>query len=330
MPALVVAALLFPFAAASDLAGTLWWVSPAETQDVQAVWNAELDALEALGMDLIVLNGPYVDEAFLNAFLPLAAERGVRVFIDTLQAPEWWTLEDPGDEIARACARIDRLHAACGAHRSFAGWYIPYELYVFWDAQADLVARLYGEIAAHAKRAAPEKSVMISPFFILDRDGVLGSFRWAEPAEYQAFWTDLLRRAPDIDIVALQDSGEHLSFYTLDDRRPFFAAMKAACDAAGAELWANIETGELHVESFDDYIRRFGRGVHVNDPRTESHWRGVPAEKFAAKRAFAAEFAGTAVTWGYREFLRPGRGPEAAALHESYRAVLTPTPTSPE
>src|SRR5690606_19487715 len=142
------------------------------------------------------------------------------------------------------------------------------------------------------------------------QEGYLGNYRWASPEEYEEFWTETLRQAP-IDIVALQDSGEHLSFYTAEDRRPFFQAMKAACDAAGKTLWANVETGELHVDGYEDYVERFGIKTHVNDAKTQPYWRGVPVDHLKMKLDVAGEFSPRAITWGYREFIRPSLGPEA-------------------
>lgn len=313
---------------AARLRGTLWWVTPEEARQPVEAWKRELDAIQAMGMDLMVLNGPFVGEPpekghpdALDAFFDEADRRGMSLHIDTLAAPNWWILEDPGPEIARATARIQDLARRYGHHPSFEGWYIPYELYVFWGPQADLIRALYAEISAACKAATPRKPVMISPFFILDSEGYLGDFRWAEPAEYQAFWTGLLRDT-DIDVVALQDSGEHLSCYTFEQRRPFFEAMKAACEATGKTLWANLETGELEVESLDDYALRFGRKTHVNDPRTAPFWRAVPPEKLEAKLRFAGSYSDTAITWGYREFLRPSAENAEADSFASYCDII--------
>lgn len=316
------------------LIGALWWLSPADLDRPLAAWQAELDHLQALGINLLVLNGPFVSErATTDASDPLEAlftetdRRGVSIFVDTLAAPDWWLLQDPTSEIARARTRIATLARRYGHHASFGGWYIPYELYVMWDAQAELITTLYREISAACKQATPAKPVMISPFFILDRAGDLGDFRWATPPEYQQFWTTLLEQTR-IDIVALQDSGEHLSCYTLDERRPFFAAMKSACESAGKTFWLNVEVGELHIESLAAYTNRFGRKTHVNDPRTAVAWRGVPAEKLHQKLALAGKYTDTAISWGYQQFVRPTLGPEAARLHETYRTVLSPGPSA--
>lgn len=293
-------------------------------------WREDLDHLQALGVDLLVVSGSFVNEAKpavpdvpgaepMKGFFDEADRRGLRIFINTLSLPNWWTQGDAGPELARARECIQNTARQYGTRKSFAGWYVPYELYMFWDKQADLARTLYREVSLLCKTTL-NKPVMISPFFILDGAHNLGDFRWATPEEYQAFWTDILKQAP-IDIVALQDSGEHLSYYTMDDRRPFFAAMKGACDAVGKTLWANIETGELDVKSPEDYVARFGSKTHVNDPKLAACWRGVPAAKLEEKLRFVSAFTSTAITWGYQEFVRPSSRPDAKELYQSYLAL---------
>ena len=277
---------------------------------------------------MLLLNGPFIGGAAppetedpAIRLLEAIDQRGMTVFLDTLSAPEWWALEDPAEELARARDRIHLLDERYGHLSCFKGYYIPYELYVMWGEQGDLIRTLYREVAASCKQAAPDKAVLISPFFILDKKGYLGDFRWATPKEYRRFWRKTLEQA-DIDIVALQDSGEHLSCYTMKQRAPFFKAMKQACKATDTRFWANIETGELHVASMDDYVERFGLKTHVNDPKTASAWRGVPAEKLGDKLRFCGRYTPTAITWGYREFARPALGEEAAALYLDYYIEL--------
>jgi hypothetical protein len=312
----------------AELAGSLWFVGTDQVTWSAEQWATELDPIQRLGMNTLVLNGMLVGAPLkegesdgVRTLFEEGDKRGLKFYVDTLAAANWWTLPNTDEEIARACARVKDLYARYGSYSSFQGFYIPYELYFFWDEKAALIRRLYGEIAKCCKEVAPTKSVMISPFFILDEKGVLGDFRWATPDEYRDFWKETLRQAP-IDIVALQDSGEHLSCYTLEQRAPWFAAMKAACDATGKQLWANVETGELEVASLDDYVARFGLKTHVNDAKTLPAWRGVPADKLDAKLRFVRQYTPTAITWGYREFIRPSLGPNAAKLYEDYVQVL--------
>lgn len=310
------------------LVGTLWWVTEPDAHRPVTKWRKDLDELEALGMDLLVLNGPFVAERLAEhtpdpmcALFEELDRRGMRVYLDTLAAPQWWTLDDPAAEVARASARLAELEARYGRFACFEGFYIPYETYACWGESAELVRTLYAEVSACCKRVSPERKVMISPFFILDEQGILGDFRWATPEEYEAFWTETLT-GTGIDIVALQDSGEHLSYYEMDDRLPFFRAMKSACEAANVDLWANVETGELHVRGPKEYVERFGEKTHVNDPKTAPHWRGVPADKLLRKLRLAGRFTDTAITWGYREYVRPSRSPAAAELYLDYYLAL--------
>jgi len=313
---------------AARLLGTLWWMSPNDLNRPITAWQTELDQLEALGIRVMVLNGSFVGETPppgtpdpMEAFFAEADRRGLSIYLDTLSAPNWWTLTDSAPEIARARNRVEALAHRYGNHPSFTGWYIPYELYVMWDAPAELITTLYRDISAACKQVSPAKPVMISPFFILDQAGYLGSFRWASPAEYQQFWTTLLPQTR-VDIVALQDSGEHLSCYTLSERRPFLAAMKAACESAHKKFWINIEVGELGVESLSAYTNRFGYKTHVNDPKTAPAWRAVAPDKLRQKIELAGDYTDTAISWGYQQFIRPSLGPEAEHLHELYRSML--------
>jgi hypothetical protein len=312
------------------LVGVLWWMSPSDTQRSADAWREDLDCIQALGMDLMVVSGSFVDETGpaapdgqsgepMRAFFDEADRRGLRIFINTLSLPNWWMQADAGPELARAEGCIRNIARRYGTRKSFAGWYVPYEVYMFWDRQADLTRTLYREVSQLCKNAL-NKPVMISPFFILDRAQNLGDFRWASPEEYEAFWTGILKQS-SIDIVALQDSGEHLSYYTLEDRRPFFAAMKGACDAAGKSFWANVETGELDVKSPEAYVERFGKKTGVNDPKLAAFWRGVPATKLDGKLRFVSPFTATAITWGFQEFVRPSSNPGTKELYESYRAL---------
>ena len=311
----------------ASLIGCLWYVTPGKQPASLDLNSTELDAIQALKMRVVVLNGPWLGAAVAAESDPaenLFAEgdrRHLEFFVDTGAMANWWVQTDPAAELARARERIQLVHQRYGHHSSFRGFYVPYETYVMWGAQRELTRKLYREVAAACKAVAPAKPVMISPFFILDGQHVLGDFRWATPAEYTEFWREVLKDSA-IDIVALQDRGEHLSYYTDEQCAPFFAAMKRACDATGKHLWANVETGELAVNSPADYIAKFGHKTHVNDPRTQPYWRGVSGEKLAAKLRFVRAYTPTAITWGYREFIRPASGRGSTNLYHEYQGAL--------
>lgn len=319
----------------AGLVGCLWYVTPGKQPAGLDLNSAELDAIQALAMRLVVINGPWLTPPLIagesdpaETLFEEGDRRHLEFFVDTGVAANWWVQVDPAAELARARDRIQLLWQRYGHHPSFKGFYVPYECYVMWGAQRTLTRTLYREVAAACKAVAPSASVMISPFFILDDQHVLGDFRWATPAEYAEFWIDILR-ASAIDIVALQDRGEHLSYYTDAQCAPFFAAMKRACDATGKRLWANVETGELAVDSPADYIARFGLKTHVNDPRTQPYWRGVPAAKLLAKLRFVRAYTSTAITWGYREFVRPSSRSNSTNLYGEYHELLARPRSAP-
>ncbi len=313
----------------AHLVGCLWYVTPDKASHGFDLNAAELDALKALRMNVVVLMGSAfgaVPPAGLSdpteTLFQAADQRRLEFFVSTGAMSHWWGQPDAAAELARARERIQTLQERYGQHSSFKGFYVPYETYVMWGAQRELARTLYREVAAACKVVAPAKPVMISPFFILDEAQVLGDFRWATPADYAEFWTDILRDSA-IDIVALQDRGEHLACYTDAQCAPFFAAMKQACVVTGKQLWANVETGELLVDGLEDYVAQFGLKTHVNDPRTQPYWRGVPAEKLAAKLRFVRAYTPTAITWGYREFIRPAVS-RTNHLYPDYQQLLAP------
>jgi hypothetical protein len=316
--------------AETGLNGCLYWLDgTAEVWSAQQ-WEQQVESMRRAGLRQVILTAPAAtasrpaDSAFssLDRFMSACRGSDLRVYLSLWANPIWYARWNLDEELNANRAVVDRLAARYGKHPNFAGWYIPHEIYVVWEPHLRYITELYAGLSAMCKQRTPDKRVVLSPFFILDREGYLGYFRFAEPAEYEAFWYDLLRQT-QIDIVAAQDSGEHLSCYTMADRRPFLAAMKRACTRAGKSFWINIETGELAVDSYADYERRFGRKTHVNDAKTQPFWRVVPPTRLQTKLKLAHEFTDTTITWGYQEYWDPMRGPAARAAYQAYQVPPT-------
>jgi hypothetical protein len=310
----------------SGLDGCLYWMDQTAASWSDDEWSQQIDYMKRAGFRHVMLWGPaqaiLTDPpgpavAAAHRFFAAGRDRGIAVYLSLWSHPHWFGRWDLDEELQTNARVIDRFGEEYGQYPHWAGWYIPHEIYVMWGDKRQFMIDLYAGLAGRCKQATPGKVVMLSPFFILDREGYLGDFRYAEPAEYEVFWYDVLSQTK-IDIVALQDSGEHLSCYTMADRRPFFAAMKRACDRARKSFWLNVETGELHVDCYEDYATRFGRKTHVNDPKTQPFWRAVPPERLRAKLDLAHEFTDTTVTWGYREYWDPMRGNTAREVYYQY------------
>ena len=93
--------------------------------------------------------------------------------------------------------------------------------------------------------------------------------------------------------------------------------MQAACRAAGARFWANVEVAEGVCPSIDEYRRLYGRVHHTQAKGLP--WRAVPIDRLASKLRLAAEYCERIVSWGYFQHGRPVLGPEASAWYEGYR-----------
>jgi len=301
------------------ISGPLWWMDPGESAAWGiSGWRNELEIQRKIGFELLWLTNAYsaLDHPAdpLGVLMDLCARRKVQVIIDTGSTSVWYKTLNLKEELQFCQNNIRRIGERFAGHPAFCAWYIPHEIYMCWGKEAAYIDALYPALVESCKRAA-NLPVTLSPFFILDRDKVFGDFIYNEPDEYRRYWTRLIRKS-GLDIIMLQDSGEHFSYVTNAERRPFFEAMYEACKEAGARLWGNVETAEYVCSSKEEYLRLYGR-VHHSEAKGLK-WRPVPIERLKQKLALAAEFSERIVTWGYREFCRPSLGDEARKWYEDY------------
>ncbi len=303
------------------ISGNLDPYDAAFAKEGKAGWERLIDEERAIGFNLLWIS--HITPAWsapsgdpLRDLLDVCAERGTQVIIDTGGTPDWYGRLDVADEMKVVGANIRQIAKRYANHPAFYAWYIPHEIYQAWDKMGAYMDELYPAITQACKKAVPGKPVTLSPFFILDADHVFGQFRYSQPAEFRDYWTRLIRRS-GIDIIMLQDSGEHFSYVTNDQRRPFFEAMRDACKSAGARFWANVETAEFECPSIDEYIKRYGR-VHHSTVRN-APWRAVPIDRLQSKLRLAAEYAERIVSWGYYQFGRPSLSPAAKAWYLDYQ-----------
>ena len=302
------------------ISGSLWWVSPEQSgRWGLSGWRKELDQQQKLGFDLLWLtNAPRLidDPRFsLRDLLDLCAKRKVQVMVDTGFNGNWYGVLDLKGELELCAKNIRAIGERFATNPAFYAWYIPHEIYMCWGAMDDYIQRLYPALVDACKKAA-RLPVAVSPFFILDRTKTFGDFRFNEPNEYCGYWARLIKKSR-LDVIMLQDSGEHFSYVTHEQRRPFFAAMAQACRESGIRLWGNVEVAEMECPSLQEYVRRYGR-VHPSTVKNIP-WRPVPIARLGEKLALAAEYSEKIVSWGYQEFCRPDRGAPAAAWYKAYR-----------
>lgn len=312
------------------ISGTLWWCTPGQSKSWgRSGWRQELEEQQKLGFDLLWLTqapGLIRNEDFsLRQLLDLCAEMGIQVMVDTGLTARWYAPLDLEKELALCRKNIAGIGEKLAGHPAFHAWYIPHEIYMDWGPMHDYVSRLYPALVEWCKKAAA-LPVTVSPFFILDRTKVFGDFRFNEPDEYREYWARLIRKS-GLDIIMLQDSGEHFSYVRDEQRRPFFQAMSRACRESGARFWGNVEVAEMECSSLEEYVRRYGR-VHHSAAKGIP-WRPVPMDRLRTKLALAAEYSERIVSWGYQQFCRPALGGKAAEWYADYRAYYRETAPPP-
>ena len=243
----------------------------------------------------------------LRVFHDEADRAGLGIWVDVLPGGGALAGETPLADAVRAMSTYVHSYAArYGRHASLRGWYINQELNPLRPGQepdSSWWRGLWRRTVEEGKRARPGAEVMISPFFLLDEDGLRG-FEWLAPEVYRTWWSETLGET-GIDILAVQDSGaEHLSLSTIDDRRPMLSAFAQAARDHGRAPWVNVESGHHVADTWPAAVAAEFGGT--------ARWESVPAEVFARKLDLAAELGAQVINWGYFPYQNPlaedGRG----------------------
>ena len=210
--------------------------------EVVLQWTADSGANTAIYPSSILAAGPTDGHDALGLALSAGERAGIDVYVGLQVNEQWWRTYASdrtwlAAEAELAQRLIDELWTTYGEARSFAGWYVPFEVdnWHFEEPDSwDGMASFYAAVGKHAKRVAPNLPVVISPFF--NPAGGLSASGWAE------MWAKILPAAP-IDVIALQD-GVGAGHASAEQLAPWFAATAAAIKTSGAdtELWATTET----------------------------------------------------------------------------------------
>ena len=129
---------------------------------------------------------------------------------------------------------IDELFSQFGNNPNFKGWYIPQEINdLEWqnDNNKMLLFSFLQRTSAYAHTKDAKKPVVIAPFFNL----------W-QPADILGVWYDeLLRAAPDINWIYIQD-GVGSTYKNADVDIPlYFSKIKKACDKHKRKFGVTLE-----------------------------------------------------------------------------------------
>lgn len=323
------------------LNGVLWNLGPSFSADgftaLQSSakeWRTDLDDLCRVGLKKIMLfaHVPYAlknpgkaADDILDFIFRECSERGLEVIVAAggLEG-KFHPSVDAFDISSGSPVReyVDMIYKRYADYPSFAGWYIDYEFCIQEGETMRKLREIYRISVELCKKRTPDLPVVASPFFNPPTEGNVMHVGFYTPQDYADVWSDMISYS-HFDVLALQDNGgQHLSFFTERDTEPFIAAYAEACRENNCRFWGNVETGELEVDSAQDFFRRFGKDGNCNSKECAPYWRPVPIGRLKKKLELMSKYSECNLSWGYQLFYRPRLGDRAANAYKDYETYL--------
>ncbi len=219
----------------------------------QEQWKKEFDYMQDVGIDtLILVRGFFAGrsiypsrvchteeaEDFAGFVLEQAERRRMDVFFGLYISNLTWNDGDAATEIRRNKPFIDEVLRRYGQHPSLKGWYIPHETCC---DELNIGEVMHG-LSGICKEKAPDKSILISPFF---KTNLTCPGAALTPQQHYEEWDRIFDRVGEnIDICAFQDGTAPLDQF--DD---YFGYTEKLCEKYHIHHWANLETFERDVRS---------------------------------------------------------------------------------
>lgn len=316
--------------------GTLWWIgAKGQPESLSRSWlAAEIQAQVDVGFNLLwICNSAQLMQKAkqkspeqtsfdpLEVIYHLADEKDLKVIVSLNKGGgHWFGRIRPETLIAETVRFVREVHERYGHHKSFYGWYLNHEInpiHPSEEAPSAFWRQVWKGIVTECHRVAPGSIVTISPFFLLDKERKRG-FKYLTPTEYEQWWSRTLKET-GIDVIMLQDSGEHVAFFTLEDREPFFAAFARACESAGKALWINVESAQIEVSDWQRYLDLEKLGS--KEPQAGiMPWKATSMDWLEQKLRLAARYGTGIVNWGYYPFMDPNpvSGPYVKSAPQAY------------
>ena len=222
------------------------------SQWTPAQWNALFDSLHELGIRRVILQWSQSDGIHFSApespapplklLLDSAAAHGVSILVGLAHDPGYWrAISQPLDKVtaylsareAQAIRAAGEVATVASGHEAFGGWFLTDEIDdINWRSRetSQLLFAYLRRVADFFHAAAPGLPVAISGFC----NGI------ANAGDLRDFWSALLGAVPVINILMFQDGvGAHK--LTVSNLAPYFAAVRAAAQAARVKMWAVVE-----------------------------------------------------------------------------------------
>ena len=193
--------------------------------------------------------------------------------------------------IAQSEISADRVDSTFGGHQAFGGFYLPFEPWTPGPEGLGYLDQYVSSVSSYCN-GLTDKGISLSPFI---------SDLASDPSLTESTYTDILTQS-ELTVLVLQDGvgARGVDPSEFDTRvTPYMAAVKNACQTAGVEMWAN-------VESFT------------------SSFAPAPFDRFLAQIETAGEITSNIITFEYSHYwMREGPGgEEAEELHDDYENWL--------
>src|SRR5712692_4509884 len=219
-----------------------WMLDRLEEKD----WKMELDAMKKSGIDTIVfqwlkydqtrfypVHAPKLDP--VETILTYADQHGMKVMLGLSFETSWWSADDDPVFLRgvadRTVSFAAKVHRRYGNHRSFAGWYIPYEVGdTDYDGEEIAALRIFFRQIARGCRKLTGQHVPVAASIFFS--GKL------PPEAVSLIYGDLLKGS-ELDIVIVQDGvgTNHWEGKVNEKVRPYLAQLAQAIRRAGAHPW---------------------------------------------------------------------------------------------
>lgn len=308
---------------AAGISGTFIQYQSWMMQLNAAQWQTELDSMKNAGIQTIVIQWLKSDHSRFfpvhapgndptELILKYADTHGMQVHLGLLFDRQWWSEWDDPDFLRRMAKRNEvfaaQVYARYGKHKSFSGWYIPFELSdLDFDSQETSVLNGFlRQMTAGLKKTTRNRvPISLSVFF-----------QKAIPAHWvEVNYSKILSRS-GIDILLIQDGvGAHNWSIALKEKlAPYFKAYQNAARKNHIRVWGVLEnfstqpsllTGAPKLSSRASGKERFP--AEISRLRDQLYFHG--AQKFEQ-----------ILTFDFFHYMSPGRG---AAQKKLYREYLT-------
>lgn len=267
-------------------------------------WIRDLDHMQEIGIDTVIfIRGGFGNKTiypsaafntlyrsdFAKLIFEETSRRGMKVIMGMYISTLDWKHGDAPFEIAQNRLFIKEIMERYGDYPSFYGWYIPQETCV----DTLNICDVFKGLSALCKDTAPDKPVMISPFF---NSPIISEKDFLTPEQNMEEWDRIFSKAgQDIDICAFQDGTAPIEQMT-----EYYGGIKALCDRYHIHHWVNTETFERDVRCM---------------------YYPIPFEELKHKLELHQQYAEKVITFEFSHFLSPQSiYPSARNLNRLYKA----------